>query len=224
MRVRQTSLNHPIGWTYDLTLGSGSVLSADAVVLATPAFVSSGLVRPLSPIAAELLDAIPYASTATVSLAYKAGAMGAEVSGFGFVVPRVERRDLLAATWTSLKWPHRAPDSQTLVRCYLGGLGRESILRENDTTLVRRVRDELRSMAGVTGEPVYAEVKRWDRAMPQYTLGHLDRLQTIQRALDRYPGLVLAGAAYRGIGIPDCIRDGTEAASVVIRTLTALRA
>lgn len=224
MRVRQTSLNHPIGWTYDLTLGSGSVLSADAVVLATPAFVSSGLVRPLSPIAAELLDAIPYASTVTVSLAYKSGTMGAEVSGFGFVVPRVERRDLLAATWTSLKWPHRAPESQTLVRCYLGGLGRESILHEDDATLVRRVRDELRSMAGVTGEPVYAEVKRWDRAMPQYTLGHLDRLQTIQRALDRYPGLVLAGAAYRGIGIPDCIRDGTEAAFAVIRTLTASRA
>jgi len=224
MRVRQTSTNRAGGWTYDLTLGSGSVLSADAVVLATPAFVSSGLVRPLSPIAAETLDAIPYASTATVSLAYKAGTMGAEVSGFGFVVPRVERRDLLAATWSSLKWPHRAPASQTLVRCYLGGVGRESILKEDDAALVRRVRSELHSMAGVTGEPVYVNVKRWDRAMPQYTLGHLDRLQTIERALDRYPGLALAGAAYRGIGIPDCIRDGTEAATAVIRTLTASRA
>jgi oxygen-dependent protoporphyrinogen oxidase len=224
MRVRQTSLTHPIGWTYDLTLGGGSVLSADAVVLATPAFVSSGLVRPLSPIAAGLLDAIPYASTATVSLAYQAGTMGAEFSGFGFVVPRVERRDLLAATWSSLKWPHRAPASQTLVRCYLGGVGRERILQEDDAALLRRVRDELRSLAGVTGEPVYIEVKRWDRAMPQYTLGHLDRLQAIQRALDRYPGLVLAGAAYRGIGIPDCIRDGTEAASAVLHALTASRA
>jgi oxygen-dependent protoporphyrinogen oxidase len=224
MRVRQTSLNHPIGWTYDLTLGNGSVLSADAVVLATPAFVSSGLVRPLSPIAAELLDAIPYASTATVSLAYQTGALGAGISGFGFVVPRVERRDLLAATWTSLKWPHRAPASHTLVRCYLGGVGREAVLQENDTALIRRVRDELRSIAGVTGEPDYAEVNRWDRGMPQYTLGHLDRLETIQRSLDRYPGLALAGAAYRGIGIPDCIRDGTDAASAVIRFLTASRA
>ena len=223
MRVRQTSLNHPIGWTYDLTLGNGSVLSADAVVLATPAFVSSGLVRPLSPIAAELLDAIPYASTATVSLAYKAGALGGGVSGFGFVVPRVERRDLLAATWTSLKWPHRAPASQTLVRCYLGGVGREAILQENDTTLIRRVRDELRSIAGVTGEPDYAEVNRWDRGMPQYTLGHLDRLEIIQRSLDRYPGLMLAGAAYRGIGIPDCIRDGADAAGGLIRLFTGGR-
>ncbi len=224
MRVRQTSLKHPIGWTYDLTLGNGSVVSADAVVLTTPAFVSAELVRPLSPIAAELLDAIPHASTATVSLAYKAGTMGAGVSGFGFVVPRVERRDLLAATWTSLKWPHRAPASQTLVRCYLGGVGREAILQEHDATLIRRVRDELRTIAGVAGEPDYAEVNRWDRGMPQYTLGHLDRLAIIQRSLDRYPGLALAGAAYRGIGIPDCIRDGADAAAAVIRYLTKARA
>jgi protoporphyrinogen/coproporphyrinogen III oxidase len=91
------------------------------------------------------------------------------------------------------------------------------VLQENDAALIRRVRDELRSMTGVTGEPVYAEVNRWDRGMPQYTLGHLDRLETIQRSLDRYPGLLLAGAAYRGIGIPDCIRDGTDAASGIIR-------
>ncbi len=223
IRVRQTSLNHPIGWTYDLTLGNGTVLSADAVVLATPAFVSAELVRPLSPIAAELLDAIPYASTATVSLAYKAGTLGDGVSGFGFVVPRVERRDLLAATWTSLKWPHRAPASQTLVRCYLGGVGREAILQEHDTALIRRVRDELRSIAGVQGEPDYVEVNRWDRGMPQYTLGHLDRLAIIQRSLDRYPGLVLAGAAYRGIGIPDCIRDGADAAGGLLRLFTGGR-
>lgn len=220
LRVRQTNTNHPIGWTYDLTLENGSVISADAVVLATPAFVSSDLVRPLSPIASGLLGAIPFASTATVSLAYKEGTLGASISGFGFVVPRVERRDLLAATWTSLKWPHRAPASQTLVRCYLGGVGREAILQEDDRALVRRVREELQRMAGVTGEPAYAEVNRWDRGMPQYTLGHLDRLDTIQRSLDRYPGLVLAGASYRGIGIPDCIRDGADAASGLVRLFT----
>ncbi len=223
IRVRQGRTTHPIGWTYDLTLANGSVVSADAVVLATPAFVSSDLVRPLSPIASELLGAIPYASTATVSLAYAAGTLGGEVSGFGFVVPRVERRDLLAATWTSLKWPHRAPASQTLVRCYLGGVGREAILQDDDRALIRRVRDELKSMTGVTGEPAYAEVNRWERGMPQYTLGHLDRLESIQRSLDRYPGLLLAGAAYRGIGIPDCIRDGTDAASAVIRYLSGGR-
>lgn len=224
MRVRQTATTRPFGWAYDLTLESGAVVSADAVVLATPAFVSAGLVRPLSPLAAELLGVIPYASTATVSLAYKAGTLGTEISGFGFVVPRVEARALLAATWTSLKWPHRAPDSQVLIRCYLGGVGREAVLQEDDPALIRRVREELKSMAGITGEPVYAEVNRWPRGMPQYTLGHLDRLEAIQRSLDRFPGLVLAGAAYRGIGIPDCIRDGTEAAAKVVRLLTQMGA
>jgi oxygen-dependent protoporphyrinogen oxidase len=224
LRVRQTSTTRSGEWTYDLTLGDGSVISADAVVLATPAFVSAGLVRPLSPIAAELLGAIPYASTATISLAYPAQAIGPHISGFGFVVPRAEGRPLLAATWSSLKWPHRAPDSQALVRCYLGGIGREAVLQQDDRALIKLVREELQTIAGLTAEPSYVEVNRWDRAMPQYRLGHLDRLEMMQRSLDRYPGLRLAGAAYRGIGIPDCIRDGTEAAGKLIGLFAGARA
>lgn len=216
LRVRQASTNRSSEWAYDLTLGNGSVVSADAVVLATPAFVAAELIRPLSPIASELLGAIPYASTATISLAYPAAALGAAVSGFGFVVPRAEGRPLLAATWTSLKWPHRAPQTQALVRCYLGGIGREAVLQQDESTLTKLVREELRTIAGITAEPSYVNVNRWDRAMPQYTLGHLDRLDTMQRSLDRYPSLVLAGAAYRGIGIPDCIKDGTEAAGKLV--------
>lgn len=224
IRVRQTSTTRSGEWTYDLTLGGGSVVSADAVVLATPAFVSAELVQPLSPIASELLGAIPYASTATISLAYPAQAIGPRVSGFGFVVPRAEGRPLLAATWSSLKWPHRAPDSQALVRCYLGGIGREAVLQQDDRALTTLVREELRTIAGITAEPSYVEVNRWDRAMPQYTVGHLDRLETMQRSLDRYPSLVLAGAAYRGIGIPDCIKDGTEAAGKLIGLFAGSRA
>ena len=120
---------------------------------------------------------------------------------------------MLAATWSSLKWPHRAPDSQALVRCYLGGIGREAVLQQDDRALTTLVREELRTIAGITAEPSYVEVNRWDRAMPQYTVGHLDRLETMQRSLDRYPSLVLAGAAYRGIGIPDCIRTAKAAAA-----------
>jgi oxygen-dependent protoporphyrinogen oxidase len=220
IRVRQSQ---PMRWTYDLTLNSGTIVSADAVILATPAFVSSDLVRPLSPLAAALLDAIPYASTATVSLAYQSETLGGAVRGFGFVVPRVEQRTLRAVTWVSLKWPHRAPATQTLVRCYLGGIGREAVLEEDDDALILCVQEELRHLVGLTGEPIYAEVNRWPRGIPQYTLGHLERLNAIERSLDRYPGLVLAGAAYRGIGIPDCIRDGTEAASAVVRFLKGER-
>ena len=205
--------------TYDVVLENGSAVSAEAVVLATPAFVSAELVRPLSPASARLLDTIPYVSTATVSLAYDGGALGPSVGGFGFVVPRTEGRELIAATWTSLKWAHRAPPRQALIRCYVGGVGREAILKADDETLVRRVRAELRSMAGIASEPTYVEVNRWERGMPQYTLGHLDRLEEIKVSLGSYKGLYLAGAAYRGVGIPDCIRDGSETAAEVIRHL-----
>jgi len=218
IRVRS---DRPGVWTYEVVLENGSAVSAEAVVLATPAFVSAELVRPLSPASARLLDTIPYVSTATVSLAYDGGALGPSVGGFGFVVPRTEGRELIAATWTSLKWAHRAPPRQALIRCYVGGVGREAILKADDETLVRRVRAELRSMAGIASEPTYVEVNRWERGMPQYTLGHLDRLEEIKVSLRNYKGLYLTGAAYRGVGIPDCIRDGSETAAEVIRHLAS---
>jgi oxygen-dependent protoporphyrinogen oxidase len=207
---------------YELSLDNGSSMPVDGVILATPAFASAEIVRGLSTEASALLTAIPYASTATVSMAYHAANLSSMVRGFGFVVPRVERRNLLAATWTSLKWPHRAPSSHTLVRCYVGGVGREAIAHTDDSSMIRRMRDELQAIAGITQEPVYAEVNRWERGMPQYQLGHLQRVDKIQGQLQSYRGLYLAGSAYRGIGIPDCIRDGTETAERVLRDLCRL--
>lgn len=204
---------------YDLQLEDGTQVPADAVVLATPAFASASLLRSLSPTAAGLLAEIPYASVATVSLAYVREHLGESVTGFGFVVPRVEHRDLIAATWTSLKWPHRAPSTHVLVRCYAGRMGQEELLTCDDEALVGRMREELRSMAGIAATPIYVEVNRWERAMPQYTLGHLDRLALIQASLRPYRGLHLTGAAYRGVGIPDCIHDGARTARAVVREL-----
>lgn len=220
LRVRS---HQPGRWMYDVILRDGSALSVDSLVLATPAYVSAELVRPLTPIAGGLLEMIPYSSTATIAMAYPRTAVSGTAEGFGFVVPRAEGRDLIAATWTSLKWPHRAPTDQLLVRCYVGGVGREAILTLDDQALVGRVRAELASMCGVTAEPGYVEVNRWMRAMPQYTLGHLDRLAQIEAALSRYGGLILTGAGYRGVGIPDCIRDGTVAAERVVRYLSGER-
>jgi oxygen-dependent protoporphyrinogen oxidase len=204
-------------------LNDGSALSVDSLVLATPAYVSGELLRPLTPIAGGLLDMIPYASTATIAMAYPVSVIGGAVRGFGFVVPRAEQRDLIAATWTSLKWPHRAPSDRLLVRCYVGGVGREAILQLDDEALVARVKSELQLICGVTAEPTYVEVNRWMKAMPQYLLGHLERLEQVDAALSRYGGLVLTGAAYRGVGIPDCIRDGAVAADRVIRYLSGER-
>lgn len=217
LRVR----SHQLGrWMYDLILKDGSALSTESLVLATPAYISAELLRPLTPIAGGLLEMIPYASTATIAMAYPAGAVAGAVEGFGFIVPRKEGRDLIAATWTSLKWPHRAPANQVLIRCYVGGVGREAILQLDDDQLVARVRAELSALCGIKAEPGYVEVNRWWKAMPQYTLGHLDRLTQLDAALSRYGGLVLTGAGYRGVGIPDCIRDGALAAGRVVRYLS----
>jgi oxygen-dependent protoporphyrinogen oxidase len=218
LRVR----SHQAGrWMYDVICTDGTALSAEALVLATPAYVSAELVRPLTPMAAGLMDMIPYASTATISLIYPAEAVGNRLQGFGFVVPRIEGRDLIAATWTSLKWPHRAPPEDVSVRCYLGGVGREAILQRDDEALVQCVREELASIVGLLATPHYVEVNRWNRAMPQYTLGHLDRLAQLEAALSRFGGLVVTGAGYRGVGLPDCIRDGAETAAKLLRYLQA---
>jgi oxygen-dependent protoporphyrinogen oxidase len=219
LRVRPTRSK---SCRYDLRL-SDEVLAADAVVLATPAFASADLVRPFNPGAAQLLDAIPYASTATVSLAYAAADLGPSVKGFGFVVPRSEHRDLLAATWTSLKWKDRAPSFQTLIRGYIGGAGKDSLIKADDETLAGSVRRELKELAAIDSAPSHVTVHRWERGMPQYTMGHLNRLDEIETWLRPYRGLYLAGAAYRGVGIPDCIRDGTDTAERVIRDLRESR-
>lgn len=221
LRVR----SHQLGrWMYDLILNDGSALSTESLVLATPAYVAAELMRPLTPIAGGLLEMIPYASTATIAMAYSADAAAGAVEGYGFIVPRIEGRDLIAATWTSLKWPHRAPADQVLVRCYVGGVGREAILQLDNDQLAARVRAELSALCGIKAQPGYVEVNRWWKAMPQYTLGHLDRLTQLDAALSRYGGLVLTGAGYRGVGIPDCIRDGAVAAGRVVHYLSAMAA
>lgn len=217
LRVR----SHELGrWMYDLILDDGSALSVESVILATPAYVSADLLRPLTPIAGGLLDMIPYTSTATIAMAFPARAVPEAIDGFGFIVPRIEQRDLIAATWTSRKWPHRAPADQLLARCYVGGVGREDILQLDDKALTAKVRAELGDICGIRAEPSYTEVNRWWKGMPQYTLGHLDRLAQLEAALSRYPGLFFTGAGYHGVGIPDCIRDGSTTAEQVVQDLT----
>jgi oxygen-dependent protoporphyrinogen oxidase len=216
LRVR----SHQLGrWMYDVITDDGTAMAAHALIAAIPAYWAAELVRPLSPAAAGFLERISYASTATVSLVYESRELGTRLDGSGFVVPRVEGRDLLAATWTSLKWPHRASPNDVSVRCYVGGVGREAVLRQDDDSLIRCIREELHAIAGITATPRYVEVNRWERAMPQYVLGHLELVGRVEAALSRFPGLALTGAAYRGVGIPDCINDGTAAATVVMEYL-----
>ncbi len=212
------------GQGYEVAVEGASPMKADAVVLATPAFGAAGLLEPLDATVAGLLGTIPYASTATVTLGFRRDGFRHDLDGYGFVVPRIEGRALLASTWSSSKWDHRAPDGSALIRAYLGGDGREAVLERSDQGLVALARADLRHVMGVTEEPVMARVFRWPRAMPQYLVGHLDRLAVIEKRLARLPGVFVAGAAYRGVGIPDCIRDGLGAAEKVVDYLNERQA
>jgi oxygen-dependent protoporphyrinogen oxidase len=206
---------------FHVMLDNGERLPADAVVLATPAYQTAQLLRAFQPEAASLLDGIPYASTATISMAYPAESIRSQIRGFGFVGPRKEQRPLLAATWTSLKWPDRSRDGETLIRCYIGGRGRETVLEQDDDSLVTCVRGELTSMVGITTAPIYTEVHRWRKGMPQYVLGHRDRLAKVQQQLANSPGLYVTGAGMYGIGIPDCIREGTKVGKQLLQDYAA---
>jgi oxygen-dependent protoporphyrinogen oxidase len=204
---------------FQVNLENGDRLSADAVVLTTPTFQTARLLRSFQPEAARLLDGIPYASTATISLAFPTELLGSQIRGYGFVVPRKEQRPLLAATWTSLKWPGRSRAEDTLIRCYVGGRGRESILEQDDHQLIEGIQRELEAIVGITAAPKYTEIHRWMRGMPQYVLGHQGRLAKVQESLAERPGLYVNGAGLYGIGIPDCIREGTKVGHQVIQDL-----
>jgi oxygen-dependent protoporphyrinogen oxidase len=208
-----------VGRGYEVVLDGGDAISAAAVILATPAPVTATLARSVCPVAAKTLEEIEHASTATVSLAYLADEVGTPPAGYGFVVPRGEGRHLLAGTWGSGKWPGRAPAGQVLVRGYVGGVGRESVLEADDDGLVHLVRAELGALAGIRGTPVHTEVHRYPAGMPQYTVGHLGRVARIRSALAACPGLAMTGAAYSGVGIPDCISDALATARQVLATL-----
>lgn len=203
------------GRGYEVLVEGESSLKADAVVLATPAFGAAALLEPLDGTVAGLLGGIPYASTATVTLGYRREGFSHDLDGYGFVIPRIEGRTLLASTWSSSKWGHRAPDGSVLIRSYIGGAGRETALERSDEELVELARADLRHVMGVMEKPALARVFRWPRAMPQYLVGHLDRLAAIEARLQGLPGVFVAGAGYRGVGVPDCIRDGLGAAERV---------
>jgi oxygen-dependent protoporphyrinogen oxidase len=187
-------------------------LRASAVVLATPAGVSSALVCGLDPPLAGTLGSIPYVSSATLSLAYRAADLGRPLRGYGYVVPRAEGTPVLACTWSSSKFEHRAPEGRALVRLFFGRAGQEEVAALPESKLVRLAREELRRTLGIDAEPILHRLFRWPAAMPQYNLGHPDRIRAIRSRLERHPGLFVCGAAYSGVGIPDCIASGRAAA------------
>jgi oxygen-dependent protoporphyrinogen oxidase len=197
---------------YRLSLNGQSVVDADYVILATPAFVTASLLAPLS-ICVEKLNKIAYVSVANVILTYDKKDVTVPLDGSGYVVPKREGRLITASTWTSSKWGHTAPTDKVVIRCYVGRQGHEEWMQLSDEELVAGVRRDIADLSGVAAEPLAVQINRWVKSMPQYPVGHLDVLDDVQQALAKdVPGVLLAGAAYYGVGLPDCVQQGQAAA------------
>jgi oxygen-dependent protoporphyrinogen oxidase len=204
---------------WQLVLGDGGRMDADAVICAAPAFAAARLLREAHSSLAKLLGKINYASAATVNMTFRESDFPSPPRTFGFVVPIVEHRKIIAGSFSSLKFEDRAPSGAILVRAFLGGVLQNEMMRLPDEEMVMAVRDEFRALLGVTAVPGIVAVQRWPDSMPQYEVGHLDRVGEIEREVARLPRCVLAGAAYRGVGIADCIRSGEEAAQTILAQL-----
>lgn len=197
------------GWVVSAGLNSDEV---DAVVVALPAAAAAQVLRLESPQLGDELASIAYTSSIIVGLGYDRAVRQVLPPGFGFLVPRSEGRRLLAATFVHNKFPHRAPEDRALLRCFFGGTNADEIWELSDGELVDVVRSELQKILGLRSVPRWSRVYRWKSAMAQYSVGHLERLERIEALRQQLPALALAGNAYRGIGVPDCVRSGREAA------------
>jgi oxygen-dependent protoporphyrinogen oxidase len=202
---------------FNLHLNDGSTLTADAVILAIPAFAAAALLGELAPDAAETLNSIRYVSTGTISLAYRRDELNHPLDGFGVVIPRSEKRPVNAITWTSTKFNRRAPHGYALLRLFFGGSRTPEMMDVGDADLLRIVRRELFEIMGVSADPVFHRIYRWQRSNPQYDVGHLERVAAIEAALP--PNLFVTGSPYRGVGLPDCVRQGKETAERIIKDL-----
>jgi oxygen-dependent protoporphyrinogen oxidase len=201
---------------YRVELMDGERLFANKLILASPAFASASLLHGVAPDLAAELSAIPYITTATVSLAYRVENLSRPLDGYGYVIPRREGHRALACTWTSTKFPHRAPEGYALLRVFIGRAGQEQLIDWNEASLEQVAREELKLTLGITAVPDLVRVFIWEKAMPQYVLGHPARLARIDAALQKLPGLALAGNGYRGIGIPDCIHSAELAVQNIL--------
>jgi protoporphyrinogen/coproporphyrinogen III oxidase len=202
------------GGPFTVTLRTGDALQAPLVIVATPAWAAAPLVRSLAPEVADLIARVPYASSATVVIALRRDQVRHSLQGTGYVVPRVERRTLMAASWVSSKWPNRAPEGMVLLRGFVGGAHDEAILERRDEEIVDAALSELTPLLSIGGLPSFARVYRWPRGNAQHEVGHLELMAQTDRRLAAVPGLYVTGSGFRGTGVPDCVADGRATGAI----------
>jgi protoporphyrinogen/coproporphyrinogen III oxidase len=210
VKTRAQRLTFDHGWT--ISTDKGEEFKAEGVCLAVPAYVAAALLSETHEQLARKLREIKYASTATINFGYSRAAIKHPLNGFGFVVPFVEKRSLIACTFSSVKFAGRAPDGRVLLRAFAGGALQPEIFALDEAEMASRVEADLRELLGISEDPLFVEVAKWERSMPQYEVGHLERVEEIERMTSELPGLTLSGNAYRGAGIPDCVRSGEASA------------
>jgi len=205
--VRQLKFKED-GW---MVSAAGARELFDSLIIATPAHTAAVILQSVSTELADELRGVRYTSSITATLGYGHSVRSSLPPGFGLLVPHSEGRRLLAATFVHNKFSHRAPEDRVLIRCFFGGSRNEEILQLHEDEILRIAREELRQILGISAEPLFTRVYKWKAAMAQYTVGHLERLDRIDRLRQQLPGLALAGNAYRGIGVPDCVHSGKQA-------------
>ncbi|MBM7563821.1 protoporphyrinogen oxidase [Paenibacillus sacheonensis] len=199
---------------YEVLMSDGEILEADGIVITAPAHDAADLLEPHIPV--DALRAVNYVSVANVVMAFDKASFGMEFDGSGFVVPRSEGTTITACTWTSAKWLHSSPDDKVLLRCYVGRANDEEVVDLPDEDLKEAVRRDIRNVLGITAEPIFTEITRLHRSMPQYPVGHVQATAKLRAQLrSQLPGVWAAGAAFDGVGLPDCIRQGKESARIV---------
>jgi oxygen-dependent protoporphyrinogen oxidase len=193
----------------------GGRFEARTIALTAPAFAVAALVRDRDTELARLCDEIRYVSVATVALAFDRGDIGHALNGSGFVVPKSENSGILAGSWLSSKWPGRAPEGRALLRTFIGGARDAGGFNRSDAELVATSLAALRPILQISGDPLFTRMYRWHRSNAQHEVGHLARMQSIEQALTRHPGIFVTGSGFRGVGIPDCVADARRTADTI---------
>lgn len=200
------------GHNWEIEIGGRETLECEVLCLAIPAYRSAELLQSLATDIAQGLEEIPYGSVATVNLAYKREDISHLLNGFGFVIPQIENRQLIGCTFSSVKFSNRAPEGSVLFRAFVGGTFQTEALRLDDEKLGKTVVEELSQILGIKRPPLFVSVARYPRGMPQYRVGHLERMESLEQRIKSYDGLYLTGNAFRGVGIPDCIHQAESTA------------
>jgi len=205
------------GWN---VLTEKRTIDASGVIITTPSYHAASLIQNIDPSLQSDLLSIEYASSAVIILAYKREDISHDLNGFGFVVPEVEKSDLIACSFSSVKFEGRAPEGHVLLRAFVGGALNPGICDLEDAIMIKKVEKELSQILGISSSTEFTIIKRYPNAMPQYHVGHMELIERIKEKINRHQGLEIAGNAYSGVGIPDCVHSGEQAAEAILKDLS----